>query len=57
MDPAKRAKIETSKDHGLWGFFNQDKEALTAPKDLNDHGRFHDNRDRDEGPRLILRLA
>jgi len=39
MDPAKRAKIETSENHGLWGFFNQDKEALTLPKDLNEHGR------------------
>jgi large subunit ribosomal protein L47 len=38
MDPAKRAKIQGSETHGLWGFFNQDKESLTAPKDLNDHG-------------------
>jgi large subunit ribosomal protein L47 len=39
MDPAKRAKIETNDSHGLWGFFNQDKEALTTPKELNAHGR------------------
>ncbi|KIW05854.1 uncharacterized protein PV09_03057 [Verruconis gallopava] len=39
MDPAKRARIETSENHGLWGFFNKKKEALTDPKDLNAHGR------------------
>jgi large subunit ribosomal protein L47 len=38
MDPAKRARIETSNDHGLWGFFNKNKEALTDPKELNEHG-------------------
>jgi len=39
MDPAKRAQLETSEDHGLWGFFNRDKEAITKPSDLSDHGR------------------
>jgi large subunit ribosomal protein L47 len=38
MDPSKRARVETSEDHGLWGFFNKEKEAITEPKDLNAHG-------------------
>ena len=29
LDPSKRSKIEVDKDHGLWGFFNKDRKALT----------------------------
>ena len=29
LDPRKRTKIEVDPDHGLWGFFNKDRKALT----------------------------
>jgi large subunit ribosomal protein L47 len=38
MEPSKRASVETSEHHGLWGFFNKNREALTEPKELNAHG-------------------
>ena len=31
LDPSKRSKIEVDPNHGLWGFFNKDRKALTPP--------------------------
>ncbi|KAI9732581.1 MAG: 54S ribosomal protein L4 mitochondrial [Cirrosporium novae-zelandiae] len=30
---------ETDPNHGLWGFFNEDKKALASPENLYSHGR------------------
>jgi len=38
LDPAKRPKVQVDPDHGLWGFFNEDKKLLTRPKDEAAHG-------------------
>lgn len=29
LDPNRRSKIQVDPDHGLWGFFNKDRKALT----------------------------
>ena len=34
----RRSKVETDPDHGLWGFFNRDKQALSEPTAENAHG-------------------
>lgn len=39
MDPAFRNQPRTDLDHGLWGFFSKDKEPITEPKLLGEHGR------------------
>lgn len=31
LDPRKRSKITIDKNHGLWGFFNQDRTSLSTP--------------------------
>ena len=31
LDPNKRSKIEVDPNHGLWGFFNKDRKALSEP--------------------------
>lgn len=39
LDPAKRTAVQTDDDHGLWGFFNHERTALTTPEDDSAHGR------------------
>ncbi|ERF76753.1 hypothetical protein EPUS_02292 [Endocarpon pusillum Z07020] len=34
-----RKEFPTRDDHGLWGFFNEKRTAMTAPEDLDAHGR------------------
>ncbi len=38
-DPASRKEFKTRDDHGLWGFFNEQRMPMTAPEDLDAHGR------------------
>lgn len=38
LNPERRSKVETDPDHGLWGFFNRDKQALSTPTAENAHG-------------------
>lgn len=38
LDPNKRTKIKTDKNHGLWGFFNSQRTSLSTPEDDNAHG-------------------
>ena len=38
LNPERRSKVETDPDHGLWGFFNRDKQALSTPTADNAHG-------------------
>ena len=38
LDPKRRSKIQTDPDHGLWGFFSSEKQALTKPEDDHAHG-------------------
>ena len=38
LNPERRSKIETDPNHGLWGFFNRDKQALSTPTADNAHG-------------------
>lgn len=54
MDPSKRATVTTSDDHGLWRFFNTNKEVLTDPKDLNAHGMFCARTEQGKNHRLLL---
>ena len=37
LDPSKRSKVQVDSNHGLWGFFNKDRKALTPRGD--DFGR------------------
>ncbi|KAI9883725.1 MAG: 54S ribosomal protein L4 mitochondrial [Watsoniomyces obsoletus] len=39
LDPSKRAKFETDENHGLWGFFNKERKALSTPEEDHAHGR------------------
>ena len=34
----RKLKIEVDPDHGLWGFFNKDRKALTPPEDDTERG-------------------
>ena len=38
LDPAKRSKVNVDPNHGLWGFFNKRRTALTKPEDEAAHG-------------------
>lgn len=41
-EPVAKEKItpeQGDENHGLWGFFNKDRTALTPPEDLGKHGR------------------
>ena len=38
LDPARRSKIEGDPNHGLWGFFNSEKKAVTDKKTEEKHG-------------------
>ena len=39
LDPKRRSKVQVDPDHGLWGFFNRDKKALSTPEEDHAHGR------------------
>jgi len=38
VDAAKLDKVETDANHGLWGFFREDRYALPTPEVDNSHG-------------------
>jgi large subunit ribosomal protein L47 len=38
-NPPGRQAFKTREDHGLWGFFNEERTAMTPPEDLDAHGR------------------
>lgn len=38
LDPKKRSKVTVDPDHPLWGFFRQDKKALSTPEEANAFG-------------------
>ena len=38
LDPKKRRKVVGDPNHGLWGFFNKQRTALTKPEDESAHG-------------------
>lgn len=38
VDKDKRSKLVVDPEHGLWGFFNADKELLTSPVKSLQHG-------------------
>lgn len=40
MDPKKRTKITVDEEHGLWGFFNKERTALSTPEQDASHGLF-----------------
>ena len=39
LDPAKRSQVEVDPDHGLWGFFNKDRAAMSPPVEHTNHGQ------------------
>lgn len=39
LDPERRSKVDVDPDHGLWGFFTEDKEVLQSPTAVAAHGR------------------
>jgi large subunit ribosomal protein L47 len=39
VDPKLRSKLEGDPDHGLWGFFNQEKTLLSKPEADSAHGK------------------
>ena len=41
LDPKKRSKVKVDENHGLYGFFNKDRKALSTPEEDNAHGRFY----------------
>ena len=38
LDPNRRSKITVDKNHGLWGFFDNDRKALSTPVEDSAHG-------------------
>ncbi|KAL8996646.1 MAG: hypothetical protein Q9188_006523 [Gyalolechia gomerana] len=38
-DPTKRSKVAVDDNHGLWGFFRGEKQALSTPEETNAFGR------------------
>lgn len=38
LDPNKRTKVKTDENHGLWGFFNNQRTSLSTPEEDNAHG-------------------
>ena len=38
LDPERRSKVKVDDNHGLWGFFNKAKGALTTPEEEAAHG-------------------
>lgn len=39
LDPARRSQVQVNEDHGLWGFFNNERSPLQTPEQLHAHGR------------------
>ena len=39
LDPPARKEFTTNPNHGLWGFFNADKTAMSSPEEELAHGR------------------
>ena len=39
LDPARRSKVQTDPEHGLWQFFNPEKTPFATPDFDNAHGR------------------
>ena len=39
IDPEKRAQFKTSENHGLWGFFNEAKQAMVSGEEESAFGR------------------
>jgi large subunit ribosomal protein L47 len=39
IDPDRRAQYTTPKDHGLYGFFNEKRDAIVTPAQEGAHGR------------------
>jgi len=39
LDPRARKEFKTNPNHGLWGFFNTDKTAMSSPEEELAHGR------------------
>lgn len=39
LDPPARKEFKTKPNHGLWGFFNTDKTAMSSPEEELGHGR------------------
>lgn len=39
LDQEKRSKIQVDPNHGLWGFFNKDRKALSTPEEDKAKGR------------------
>ena len=42
LDPSRRSKIQVDPNHGLWGFFNREKQSLTKPEDDHAHGMYNE---------------
>ena len=42
LDPKRRRKVEVDPDHGLYGFFNTERQLLTKPDQENQHGWCND---------------
>ena len=40
LDPKRRTKVEVDDAHGLYGFFNPEKQLLTKPIEENQHGQW-----------------
>lgn len=40
LDPKRRSKITVDENHGLWGFFNNDRKALSTPEEENACGKY-----------------
>ena len=39
LDPARRTKLKSDPDHGLWQFFGKDRGPLMTPEEVGSHGR------------------
>jgi len=40
LDPSRRSKLNVDENHGLWGFFNTQREALSTPEQDDSHGEW-----------------
>lgn len=38
LDPKRRSKVQVDPNHGLWGFFNLNRKAMSTPEEDNAHG-------------------
>ena len=38
LDPKRRSKVQVDENHGLWGFFNKGRTALSTPEEDSAHG-------------------